>query len=381
MQCESSIRSETLALRQAKTENETHSERRPGLKRDLAAVGDQTPFDFQAYTDARILELPPETLSDQLRERREFLLRQRQGNQLPGASRAKREPTQRRPRRAGRAETARMAAELPPCARVDQNMTNAAVRVYRTLWRLADEGCNDPSVPEIADRALCHVRAVQFALEALKTSGHLVVMYRRVRPGMNATNIYQLTYHRRAISAPAARGEKICGVKRKKDSVSTLTVGKGCSSERSAPGRRAESNRKIASFEGSARKLRTIPGKAMPRAQRRAGFDPDVGRLALISLKAQGVTDNLDAHDCDAICAAVDGLRRTRFPGFSPGYWERSVGRLGFAAYLAVIEVAELAAVKQIHNMTAYLGGVLRKPADEVRPDVTLTRLQYSAAA
>jgi coenzyme F420-reducing hydrogenase alpha subunit len=55
------------------------------------------------------------------------------------------------------------------------------------------------------------------------------------------------------------------------------------------------------------------------------------------------------------------------------------VRRLGFRAYLAVIEVAELAAVKQIHDMTAYLGGILRKPSDEVRPDVTLTRLQYSA--
>jgi hypothetical protein len=206
-------------------------------------------------------------------------------------------------------------------------------------------------------------------------------MYRRVRSGMNATNVYQLTYHRGAVSAPAARGEKICGVKRKKDSVSTLPTGKGCSSERSAPGRRAESNRKIASFKGSARKLRTIPGKATTQAQRWAGFDADVGRLAVTSLKALGVRGELDAQDFEAIGVAVDGLRRQRFPGFSSCFWERSVERLGFPAYLAVIEVAELAAVKQIHDMTAYLGGILRKPAEEVRPDITLARLQYSTAA
>ncbi len=344
--------------------------------------------ELQSNTDARLLSMPPGEVPERLRERWEFLLRQKEAKRTSAVGFEIRRSSRRRPRRAGRAETACMAASLPPYARVDVGMTNATIRVYGTLWWIAEDGRDDPSVAEIAEHALCDIRTAQLALAALQKSGHLSVTYRRVRRGMNSTSVYRLAFRRTSSPTPARQGESCAGVKnvftpieRKDSVVTTSSAHEGCSWKRSAPARRAESDHKIASFEGSARKVRSIPGRGATQAQRRAGFGVKAGRLAVVSLEAQGVGAELAAHDCEAICAAVDRLRRQRFPGFSAGFWEKSVGRLGFRAYLAVIEVVELAAIKQIDDMTAYLGGILRKPSDEVRPDVTLARLQYSAEA
>lgn len=346
---------------------------------------------LQRYSDQAILTADPKCLTTSQLERRDILLgRHSSKSGLNCQAVTRREPTQRRPRKGGREETARLAAYLPPYSQIDFTMTNATVRVYGTLWRLADEGHSDPSVLDIARQALCDVRTAQRAISELVKSGHLAVTYRRVRRGMNDTSVYRLTHYRGRASTPSSRGGKnrvgrgdnVFTLKKRKDLVVTTSMAREeCSWTRSGLARRAESDLKIASFEGSARKLRTIPGGGATQSQPYAGFGAEAGRLAVASLEAQGVGEGLDPHDCEAICAAVDRLRRQRFPGFAAGFWEKSVVRLGFRAYLAVIEVAELAAVKQIHDMTAYLGGILRKPSDEVRPDMTLARLQYSAAA
>jgi hypothetical protein len=351
------------------------------LNRGLDAWLDAHAAEIQANTDARLLELPPEVLTEKQRERRAFLLQPRREAQAAGARPPRREPASRRPRKAGREETARMAAELPVHARASRTMTNATLRVYRTLWLLADAGRDDPPIGEIAALALCHERAVQLAIGELKKSGHLVVTYRRVRRGMNATNQYRLSFHRGAVSPAAGRGENLCGVKRKKVCSSTSPAADECSSKRSAPPGRASSDPKIAPCRGSARKLRAVPCEAPAPAQRRAGFTEETARLALASLERQGIGHDLGPDDFEGLCRTIEDLRRQHFPDFSPRWWAACVRRLGFLAYMAVLEVLDLAEVKTIHSMTAYLGGILRKPPDDVRPDLTLARIQYSAAA
>ena len=134
---------------------------------------------------------------------------------------ARRETDERRVRRGRRQLLAAEATDLthklsqmylPTEIAADRRMTPGDIRVLAILVRAARIGggsATDISVPEIANRAAVSDRQVQLTADKLGKQPFDLVQrtFRRLRPGMNDTNVYELATECMARKSDAARPE------------------------------------------------------------------------------------------------------------------------------------------------------------------------------
>ncbi|MBF0332645.1 MAG: hypothetical protein HQL40_03235 [Alphaproteobacteria bacterium] len=230
---------------------------------------------------------------------------------------------------------------------------------------------------EIASRAGVSHRAAQAARAVLTRSGQLD--YRENRsPGsrFSAASTWRLT------GGPP--GAKNRGPKEKTSSSGFTTE------EKSGAPRTEPASPALRRKQGEGCALPNPPARSPGQAGDGAGDSPASAplaeqidetpteaeaRLALDAL-AQVDPDAADAarSSTAALIDALDRLRRQRAAHLFPVLWAAGRARHGFRAHLAVLESVTLAEAGTVRDVAAYTAGILRRPSDECRPDVTLTR-------
>ena len=303
-----------------------------------------------------------------------------------------------------RNRTYELARSLPVVIAADRRLTPGDVRVLAVLVdaaRYNSARITDISVPEIASTANLSVRQVQFTVKKLSKLPFNLVRrtYRKLRPGMNDTNVYQLSEacfaddreasedeisqrpkerHSPKCSGRAARGEEKCGVK------VSISDRYPATSTGSAGRRRSGGCRKDGPAEGSLRTRHSAPpvridGIARPRTALIPNFDPD--DAGLIKRACAIIRPDLCPPDNPGeIVVFVDFLRRKYIPNFDEQAWPMLVARHGARAYLAVIEVLLMAGARagtdrSINAFDRYLGGIVWKPKGRIDPAQSVAKL------
>lgn len=343
---------------------------------------------FPDADETRLGELPafPDTEADAIRAKARKTLDRRTPTDPAGNKRVKR-GRRRLSADETRALTQQLATRyLSIQVAGNRELTSGDVRVLAILVRAARRAhglVTDISVPEIANRAAVSHRQVQLTVKKLGAHPFNLVrrQYRKLRPGMNDTNVYLIDAncfskgHNPAASSdelsPArprrAQGEKNCEVKKAISDRYTSTSTSDAKNEQSSD-RKVGCRKKMSPTDKSEKPSHIdnpSPELTRPRYRPLPNINPDdeaLLRSAIDILRP----DLILPRSGQGVVELVEHLLEKYIPSFDFEIWPTYVRKHGTRAYLAVVETllvscARAAGEHPIYSMAGYLGGILRK--------------------
>lgn len=121
------------------------------------------------------------------------------------------------------------------------------------------------------------------------------------------------------------------------------------------------------------------PRWAKPLGEAALGLiETSEGGLEALAQVVRADDDNNQVLDITDWHEGAEAIRRRKFPDISETYWESRVRIHGDRAYLAVLETwlkSETHSEHPIRSPDRYLVGILRRPPNECRPEVSLRKI------
>ncbi len=277
-------------------------------------------------------------------------------------------------------------------ANVDkQGLSRREHAVRAALKRLlGKDGAGEATISEIERRSGYRRRSVQLALRRLQDLGVLEIEEQKVKRDFNRPNFFRLGGAKPACKEPpmdSIQADNTSLHQEQNCRISERPKGRN-SSEGGPTRRRAEGlhDRPVDFWHGatprpeSATKPEGPPSEPAPPvpSEPLAGAEPPSPDVEIVTraLAADYVPD-AETTPWPDLLAKIGHLR----PGdFSQAVWASWSRRHRWRAPLAALELALMVEIKSetddpVRDRSAYLGGILRRPVPEVRPEVTLARI------